>query len=114
MQDIFLEDRLFAKFDRGSNPMEAVTFSGPCIAVGRIDGGGDLDSNGRRVASVLTGYIGADDVASCGSVDYPGSAGHHSTGPASITIAVPLGHKGKFLVTGGKPRIFTVELVRRG
>ena len=114
MAEIELGARPVASFDLTATPMESVTFAGPCVAICCVTAGPDLAPNGWRMTSIVTGYIGAIEAGSCGAIDFQGSVGHHSLGPATLTIAIPSGHHGKFVVTGGKPKKLTITLVSFG
>ena len=90
---------------------EVVTFAGGCIATATISAGKDMGTLGRQT-SIVHGSIDGAEVASAGVIDLEGSAGHNSAGPQSVTIAVPVGSDGEFTVSGGKPSVFKVTLVR--
>ena len=114
MAEIQLANQKIAQFDRSNNPMESVTFAGPCIATALMEAGQETNADGWRMTSILSGFVGELKVAECGAVDFAGNVGHHSSGPASLTVAVPSGYHGKFTVTAGKPKSFRVTLVENG
>lgn len=98
--------------DMTSAAMTGVTFAGPCIATGTIEAGRDKTPEGWRLTSILTASIGGQTAGICGCVDYEDNVGHLSAGPASLTLAVPSGHHGKFVVTGGNPKALLITLVK--
>ena len=97
--------------DLKTTASEAVTFSGGCIATAMIAAGKDMGEGGRQT-SIVHAFIDEVEVASAGVIDLDGSAGHNSAGPQSLTIAVPVGSRGRLTVEGGKPAIYKVTLVR--
>ena len=109
MAEVQLDDKSFAIFDRAATPLEPVTFAGPCLAIGSISAGQDMGQGGRQT-TILTASIDTSTVGQIGAIDY--NVEHNSPGPNSITFLVPVGHHGKFAISGGKPKVYTVTLVR--
>ncbi len=110
MAEIQLGDKSFAAFDRVATPLDPVTFAGPCLAIGNIAAGPDMGAGGR-LTTILTASIDATTVGQIGAIDYD-AVGHNSPGPSAFTFFVPVGHHGKFVLSGGKPTAYVVTLVR--
>ncbi len=91
-----------------------VEFAGGCIAIASVTAGKELDDAGQRKTTIVSAFIDETQIAQSGTIDYRAEdiARHNSPGPNTLTINVPVGSNGRFVVWAGKPDTFQVTLVR--